>query len=324
MNKPNYKRPLTVGIFIVAGISIFIAGVFMIGQQEKPFSKKFRVEIIVDDVNGLQPGNNVWLSGVKVGTVKKISFYGASQVAITVSIEKLAQSHIWKDAKARISTDGFIGNKIVVIYGGTVQAGTVSNGDLLQSEKSISTDDMVATLQSNNKNLLDITNDFKKISRKIASGQGTIGGLLYDSSMIIDFRTTIKNLKLASLKTDASLANVKNFTSRLDTQPGLVNELISDTTIFKELQRTVAELRRAASDASTFTDNMQAASSKLKDKDNTLGVLLQDEETAKDLKEIINNLKTSSVKLDEDLEAVQHNFLFRGYFKKEEKKKTNQ
>jgi len=66
-------------------------------------------------------------------------------------------------------------------------------------------------------------------------------------------------------------------------------------------------------------DNMEAASAKLKENDNPLGALLHDEETAKNLKEMIDNLNTASEKLNEDLEAVQHNFLFRGYFKKKEK-----
>jgi hypothetical protein len=37
------------------------------------------------------------------------------------------------------------------------------------------------------------------------------------------------------------------------------------------------------------------------------------------MKTTIRNLQTSSEKLDEDLEAVQHNFLLRGFFRKKAK-----
>jgi phospholipid/cholesterol/gamma-HCH transport system substrate-binding protein len=48
-------------------------------------------------------------------------------------------------------------------------------------------------------------------------------------------------------------------------------------------------------------------------------MLLTDKSTAADIKEIIRNLQTGTEKLNEDLEALQHNFLLRGYFKKKAK-----
>jgi phospholipid/cholesterol/gamma-HCH transport system substrate-binding protein len=38
------------------------------------------------------------------------------------------------------------------------------------------------------------------------------------------------------------------------------------------------------------------------------------------LKTTLDNLQSASKKLDEDLEALQHNFLFRGFFRKKAKK----
>ncbi len=67
---------MTVGVFIFIGLAIFIAGIFTLGGQKKTFEKKIEVRALFTDVGGLQEGNNVWFSGVKVGTVKKINIIG--------------------------------------------------------------------------------------------------------------------------------------------------------------------------------------------------------------------------------------------------------
>lgn len=329
MNKPNYKRPFLVGIFIVTGLAILVAGIFMIGSQDKLFKRKFTLKIIFNDVNGLQPGNNVWLSGVKIGTVKRIAFFNNMQVQATISLDKQVATRICKDAMARISTDGFIGNKIVVIYGGTIEAGPVKNGDFLQCTKpGVSTDDMLATLQQNNNNLISITGNLKMVTAKIANGEGFVGGLVNDGSLLKELHTTLKNLVTASQKSDRAVANIEALTARLNNQKGLVNELFTDTALFIQLTETItdlkqsmAQLKSTTSSASSFIDNLQMATSDLDKKNNSAGMILHDEEMAKELKEMIRNLNSGSRKLDEDLEALQHNFLLKGYFKKKDKNK---
>src|SRR5215217_1880205 len=100
MKATNNKRAITVGIFIVLGLAIFVAGVLTLGGQKRTFEKKVYVKALFDDVGGLQVGNNVWFSGVKVGTVKKMTFTPKSQVEVIMSIETKAQQFIKKDAKA--------------------------------------------------------------------------------------------------------------------------------------------------------------------------------------------------------------------------------
>lgn len=318
-----------VGIFIISGLAMLVSGVFMIGSQGKLFKKKFTLTVIFNDVNGLQPGNNVWLSGVKIGTVKKIAFYNHTQVQATISLDKQAEIRICKDAMVRISTDGFIGNKIVVIYGGTIEAGPVKNGDFLQCGKpGASTEDMLATLQQNNSNLLDITGNLKTVTGKIASGEGTFGGLVNDATLLKELQATMKNLATASQKSDRAMANIETISARLNNQKGLVSELFTDTALSIQLTETISDLKQAmaqlkstTASASSIIDNLQSATSDLNRKDNPAGMFLHDKEMAKELKEAIKNLNSGSHKLDEDLEALQHNFLLKGYFKKKEKNK---
>src|SRR5690242_16055757 len=151
MKKVQTKRTVIVGIFIFLGVCIFIAGVLVLGSQRKTFKKSFTVIAVFNDVSGLLNGNNVWFSGVKIGTVKNIKLIDSARVEVEMRIEKDAQSMIKKDARAKIASDGLIGNRIVMIYGGTYAAVPVETGDTLFVENAIKSEDMMNTLQESNK-----------------------------------------------------------------------------------------------------------------------------------------------------------------------------
>ena len=117
-----------------------------------------------------------------------------------MKVEDKAVPYIHQDAFVKLSTDGLIGNKILVIYGGTSKRPQVSEGDTLRVEKTFTSEDMINTLQENNKNLLVITNDFKLISHKIASGEGTVGKLINDNSLYAHLDSATLSFKNASAK----------------------------------------------------------------------------------------------------------------------------
>jgi len=324
MKTAAMKRGVIVGLFIFLGLAIFITAVFTIDAQKKTFAHAVHIKVVFDNVGGLQEGNNVWLSGVKIGTVKKISFYGNTQVQIVMSVDQDARSHIYQDAKAKISSDGFIGNRIVEIFGGTSDAREIEDGGYLTSEKSIQTDEMLATLQENNKNLLEVTGDLKVISRRIREGKGTIWELLNDPSIANNLRATLINFKKTSVNSEMAIAKVNAFVSGFNKQGTLLNELSTDTVDFTRFRETLVKLNHASLSISEFADSLKLAGKSLNRTDNPAGVLLNDRQVAEDLKNITRNLDSSSRKLDEDLRAIQSNFLFRGYFKDQEKQKKKQ
>ncbi len=322
---PN-KRAITVGIFIVLGLVFLLAGILAVGNIRSTFVRKIQVTTIFDDVNGLQAGNNVWFSGVKIGTVDRLRFYGESQVRVVIKIDEKSQQYIRKDAKVKISTDGLIGNKIIIIYGGSSIAEAVVDGDTLGIERQISTDDMISTLQQNNANLLAITTDFKTISKKLVDGEGSIGKLLSDESLYKSLGVTLASLERSSAHAEKLTAAISDYGTKLNQKGSLANDLVTDTTIFKNVQASVLQLKQLTRTASEATDNLKVASSnvskatsKLENKSSPLGVLLYDEVSAEHLKATLKNLEGGSKKLDEDLRALQDNFLLRRYFKKKKK-----
>lgn len=316
------KKAITVGIFLFLGIVIFLVGVFTLGGQRKTFVKSFQLNVVFDDIQGLKVGNNVWFSGVKVGIIKKIEFYGTSQVKVTLSVEEEAHKYIHKDAKASISSDGLIGNKIVVIDGGTPKFPFIEDGDLLAVNKTLSTDDIMKTLQVNNKNLNDITNDFKLLASNLVEGKGTMGALLTDQQIADNFKAIVKNLETTTASANRMALQLNTFSNKLNTKGGLADELLTDTVIFARLKTSVDELQKTAASTAKMTANLDHASGQLTKSDNAVGILLNDPKTAEQVKTLMNNLETSSKKLDENMEALQHNFLLRGFFKKKAKEEA--
>lgn len=317
--KGENKRNVLVGIFVFVGIAILVAGILTLGGQQKKFVKAIHLKAVFDDIGGLQTGNNVWFSGVKIGTVRKINFYGDSQVEIEMNVEEEVVEFIRKDSKATISSDGLIGNKIIVIYGGTTMAPPVVDGDRLESVMPLDTDQMMETLQVNNENLVEITNDLKKLTSKLAAGEGIVGAVMTDSLLAENFRSILNNLNRASVNSNKMLAELNTFTSKLNQEGNLFNDLVTDTTMATELRATMESFKATAENSEQMTEELKTITEKFNSKDNAIGVMLNDEEFASNLKQTMINTDSATHNLNRGLEALEYTWPFKKGYKRKAK-----
>ncbi len=316
MRSTKNRRTVVVGIVLVLGLLIFIVGILTLGGQKHSFSSSFTLRAIFKDVNGLQKGNNIWFSGVKVGTIHSVGFSPAAEVIVTMSVDEDVQRFIHRDALAKVGTDGLIGNRIIVIYGGSNALAAVSDGDTLQVEPASGLDGMMDTLKQNNRNLLAITTSFRKLSEDLVSGKGTVGKLLTTDDMANTLQDALIALHQAANSAKDLTANLDRFSQRLSKPGSFSNDLVSDTLVFHKLRETATDVKAAAA-------NIQAATDKLNDPNSPLGLLLRDSTAAANLRSTLNNLNSGTDKFDEDMEAMQHNFLLRGFFKKKKHQKPS-
>lgn len=310
------KKTVIVGIFVLIGIIILVVGVLTLGAQQKAFVRSFRVVAVFDDVAGLQTGNNVWFSGVKIGTVKKINFYGDSQVEIEMNIDSSTKDYIRKNSKATISSDGLIGNKIIVIYGGTNDAPPIEAGDRLEAVMPLDTDKMMETLQINNENLVAITEDLKILTHKIAGGEGIVGTVMTDTSLAENFRNILLNLEKTAINSSRLSNDLTKVTAKLNQQGTLLDDILTDTTVFNNLKTTTEGLEKTTEEVQIAVENVKQISNNLLSKDNTAGMLLNDEEFAAYLKSTLENLDTGTESFNETMEALRYHWFFRRSFRK--------
>ncbi|GAB3222495.1 MCE family protein [Algoriphagus aestuariicola] len=313
------KRSVIVGIFVFIGIAILVVGVLTLGGQQKKFVKAIQLKTVFDDIGGLQIGNNIWFSGVKIGTVKKINFYGDAQVEVEMNVEEAVVEFIRKDSKATISSDGLIGNKIIVIYGGSTEVPQVEDGDRLEAVMPLDTDQMMETLQVNNENLVEITENLKVLTGKIAEGKGIVGAAMTDSLLADNFKAIMANLDRAAANSNKVVSDLNAFTSKLNQKGYLFNDLVTDTTIVKELKTSVSSLNATAANAQQLTQELQKVSEKFNSTDNSVGMLLNDPEFAESLKSTLENADSATYNLNKGMEALEYTWPFNKGFKRKAK-----
>jgi phospholipid/cholesterol/gamma-HCH transport system substrate-binding protein len=313
------KRTVLVGIFVFIGIAILVAGVLTLGGQQKKFVKAIHLKTVFDDIGGLQAGNNIWFSGVKIGTVRKINFYGESQVEVEMNVEKAVADFIRKDSKATISSDGLIGNKIIVIYGGSTEVPAVEDGDRLASVMPLDTDKMMETLQVNNENLVGITQDLKVLTGKIANGEGIVGQALTDSVLANNFKAILINLDRASANSLRMINDLNSFTAKLNKEGNLFNDLATDTSMVPDLKASMESLKATAANSQEMTRKLNELADKFNSSDNSMGMLLNDAEFARSLKSTIENTDSATYNLNKGMEALEYTWPFNRGFKRKAK-----
>jgi phospholipid/cholesterol/gamma-HCH transport system substrate-binding protein len=314
------RQAVVVGLFVAVGAAILTGGILTIGDIHDTFARKIEVSAVFDGVNGLQAGDNIWFSGVKVGTVKDVAFLADSRVQVEMKVDRAAAPYIHDDALAKVSSDGLIGNKIVVLYGGTVDAPVVKDGDVITVGAAVSTEDMMAMAQENNANLLAITTDLKGITAKVAAGEGSAGKLLQDDALYAKVNATVDSMNAASAHAESLTASLATFSAKLNQEGSLPNDLVTDRSMYASLSTSAAKLEATTTQAATLVDGLQAGVS---DPATPLGTLMHDNDAGTDLKATLDNLHESSELLSDDLEAMQHNILLRGFFKKKDKDKDD-
>jgi phospholipid/cholesterol/gamma-HCH transport system substrate-binding protein len=91
-----------------------------------------------------------------------------------------------------------------------------------------------------------------------------------------------------------------------------------------ETEAILASLKASADNAAVITSNLADISSRISQGKGALGRLLHDTTLSANISATMKNLNSGSKKLDQNMEAAQHNFLLRGFFKKKDREKKKQ
>lgn len=312
------SQKIQLGLFVIIGLLLFILAVYFIGNTQKMFEKTDHLKAVFNNVSGLQLGNNVRYSGINVGTVREIEMINDSIIRVDMIIDRAIFRHIKKDAVATIGSDGLVGNVIINIIPGKGNKPLVESGDIIKTFNRIRTDDILNTLNITNQNAALLTVDLLKITKEITQGKGTVGLLINDSVVAKDLKETMHYLKLSSKGTSESVANLNSLVKNLNQKDNVIG-VLKDPEVANKIKNIVANLDHSGNEINKVITNLNMTIVNVKEGKGAINYLSNDPKLVQKIDSTMTNINEASFRLNEDLEALKHNFLFRGYFRKQEK-----
>lgn len=310
---------IQLGFFVMVGMAFLVAALYYIGSNRSLFDKTFTVHATFYNVNGLMKGNNVRFSGIDVGTIDRVEITSDTSILVTMLIEDRVHPFIKKNSLASVGTDGLMGNKLVNITNlTTASKEIVQEGDMLMAVKPVETDEMLRTLDKTNENLYHISGDIKKITQKV-NNSNSLWNILMDTTVAENVKLSVYSLRLTTQNTAAFTAELNRLLNDIKEGKGVAGTLLYDSASSASLKASLQQLNAASQHAAEVTKNIAALSEKMKRGEGAAGVLLSDTAFASDLKKSMHKVAESTERLDENMEAMRSNFLFRGYFKQQEK-----
>ncbi|HLV14282.1 MAG TPA: MlaD family protein [Xanthomarina sp.] len=325
--KKTKKETFNLGLFVIIGLVIFITAIYFIGDQKNMFDKTFTISANFNNVNGLMQGNNVRYSGINVGIVKNIAIRNDSTINVELIINEKMVRHIKKNAIATIGSDGLVGNMIVNIIPGEGSAEPISQGDVIKTYTKIGTGEMLNTLNTTNENAALLTSKLLDIVNDITKGKGTLGMLINDTIATNDIKQTLNNLKLTSQEANRTMLQLNSLISQIDLNESVAGVLLTDTTEGNKVRHIISNLETSSVEIQSVISNLNETITNFKEGEGAVNYLFNDSVLVKQLEESVKHINEGTDKFNQNMEALKHNILTRGYFRKlekEERKAENQ
>ncbi len=317
--KKTSSENLRLGVFVIIGTVLLLIAAYAIGSRQNMFGQTFKISAVFKNVNGLQEGNNVRFSGIVVGTVNRIEMINDTTIRVNMIIEEEMLKHIRKDAIATVGSDGLVGSMIINITPGKGKAPLVKSGDEIRSYSRIATEDMLNTLNVTNENAALLTSDLLKVTRSLVDGKGTLGRLLNDTAMANSFWQTIENIEQISLEANTTMQEINGIVENINFEDSPAGILLSDSISGKKIKAVITNLETSVTEINKITANLDTVVSQIKNGKGALNYLTTDTTFVDKLDATMRNIEQGTERFNQNMEALKHNFLFRGYFRKLER-----
>jgi phospholipid/cholesterol/gamma-HCH transport system substrate-binding protein len=254
-----------IGIFFIVGlVLLFIAVELTLGLGV--LEKRFPLYANFHDVQGLDPGADVRLAGMKAGRVESLRIENGI-VRVKMAIDQSFE--VKKDSVARLDFRALSGERFVSVSLGTPTANRAEPGDTIEGETPASFTDVVDKLAVVADSVTNLMGDLDRNSERLLSNL---------ADLVEENRTAL----------GSTAQNLASITGKLDRGTGTLGLMLNDPTLYDRVTGTMGDVRQSVQDLGTVARNLSEGRS-------TLGKLVtQDDGLYGELRETVDNLNATA------------------------------
>lgn len=230
-----------VGLVLIVALTILSLGVFLIGDIGDVFGNRYRLVTLMESAAGLVPGAPVQVAGQNVGQVDRIEFIRPEErppsgeaVAVWLGVNMGIREQIRADSRARVRTQGLLGDRLIDIEPGSADQPVLAEGDTLAAAPALSYQELLGQAADAVQNLTTLSRELTEALGGVVRGEGTLGRLLVDDSLYV-----------ALVDLSAGLTAVLG---PLSEGEGALGKLLRDETLYDRLVSATGRLDSLSAD----------------------------------------------------------------------------
>jgi phospholipid/cholesterol/gamma-HCH transport system substrate-binding protein len=302
-----------VGAFVLGGVLLFGAGLFMIGDRRLLFAEHLEINTAFGKVSGVEVGTAVRVAGMEAGEVLDIAVppVPSQKFRVRMRVRRDLSHLVRTDSICAIQTDGIVGSTFIQISPGTDTAPPVAAGGTIPGTDPIELADLIQegrdTFRVLSKQVVDLTDDVS----------GAIGALTETTesvnAMVVDANQEIKKIGATGARAidevRLTLGEARDIVHAVKGGQGSIGQLLTNDALYQRVTGVAAEAERTMSNLQASTERVRATIEKATARDGAAQQILANlRDTTAVTREVVADLS-------EGTEALKRNFLIRGFFK---------
>jgi phospholipid/cholesterol/gamma-HCH transport system substrate-binding protein len=298
-------RVAGIGAFVLGGLLLFAVGLFMIGDRQMAFAKKFTVYTEFTKITGLQPGAIVRVSGAKAGSILQILPPNTPSERFRVKLELTEALHqlVRTDSVATIETEGLVGGNYLGITTGTDGALPVAPNATIAGKEPFDIADLMQQMGDTVHKVNEAIDDMKgDVEDAIVAVAGTMDAA---SALITDVSVDVKAVAAAGASIADDAAQVAQ---GIRSGKGLIGKLMTDDELYRRVTAIAQQTEETATGAKQVVESAKAMLEAFQSNEGPVQGMTAN------ISQTMNGARAAMAGFAENMDALKHNFLLRGFF----------